>query len=139
MGENAALMRRWFRDVWRPGGETTVDQLLASDATGVMEDRQVHGRQDFHDARTLLMGAFPDIAVEVDDVVEQDDKVVVRWRATATHTGDSLGVPATQKSVSFRGMSWVEIQNGQIVRGWDSWNLGALLQSLGAGPADVRL
>ena len=30
MGENAALMRRWFRDVWRPGGETTVDELLAS-------------------------------------------------------------------------------------------------------------
>jgi len=51
---------------------------------------------------------FPDIAVEVDDVVEQDHQVVVRWRATAT-------------------------------RGWDSWHLGALLQSLGAGPADVRL
>ena len=44
MGDNAALMRRWFRDVWRPGGEATVDELLASDATGVMEDRQVHGR-----------------------------------------------------------------------------------------------
>jgi steroid delta-isomerase-like uncharacterized protein len=134
MGENAALMRRWFHEVWRPGGEKTVDELLASDVTGVMEDRLVHGRQDFHDARWLLMGAFPDITVEVEDVVEQDRKVVVRWRMTATHSGDSLGVPATQKKVTVRGMSWVENENGQIVHGWDSWNLGALLQSLGAAP-----
>jgi steroid delta-isomerase-like uncharacterized protein len=134
MGDNAALMRRFFRDVWRPGGERTVDELLASDVTGVMEDRLVHSRQDFHDARSLLMGAFPDMVVEVEDVVEQDDKVVVRWNVKATHAGTGLGVPPTQKKVSIRGMSWVEIRNGQIVRGWDAWNLGALLQSLGVPP-----
>ena len=134
MGENETLARRWFRDVWKAGGEATVHELLASDCTGVMEDRVVHGRQDFLDARTLLFGAFPDITIEVEDVVEQGDKVVVRWRGRATHTGDALGFAATNKGVAFRGMSWLEFQDGQIVRGWDAWTLGALLQSL-APPA----
>ncbi|HEV8393424.1 MAG TPA: ester cyclase [Vicinamibacterales bacterium] len=134
MGENETLARRWFRDVWQPGGEATVLELLAGECTGVMEDRIVHGRQDFLDARTLLFGAFPDIAIEVEDVVEQGDKVAVRWRGQATHTGDALGFAATNKTVSFRGMSWLEFEDGKIVRGWDAWNLGALLQSL-APPA----
>jgi steroid delta-isomerase-like uncharacterized protein len=135
MGENAELMRRWFRDVWRPGGEATVDELLSSGVTGLLENRELHSRQDFHDMRRLIMAVFPDIAVDLDDVIEQGEKVAVKWRATATHAGDGLGVPATGKKVAFRGMTWVEIRNGQIARGWDAWNLGALLQSLGVSPA----
>lgn len=54
------------------------------------------------------------------------------WHVTATHKGASLGFPATNKRVAFRGMTWLEFRDGQIVRGWDSWNLGGLLQSLGA-------
>jgi steroid delta-isomerase-like uncharacterized protein len=134
MGVNESLARRWFHDVWQPGGEATVLELLASECTGVMEDRIVHGPQDFLDARALLFGAFPDISIEVEDVVEQGHKVVVRWRGRGTHTGDALGFAATNKGVSFRGMSWIEFQDGKIVRGWDAWNLGALLQSL-APPA----
>jgi hypothetical protein len=34
--------------------------------------------------------------------------------------------------VSFRGMTWPEFKDGRSVRGWDSWNLGGLLQTLQA-------
>src|SRR6185503_16477867 len=135
MGENAALMRRWFRDVWKAGGEKTDDELLAPDIEGMLEGQEIHSPQGFQDFRRQLLDAFPDLAVEVEDVLEQGDKVAVRWRCGATHTGGGLGIAPTFKTVSFRGMSWVEIKNGRIVRGWDAWNLGALLQSLGAAPA----
>ena len=136
MGENAALMRRWFGEVWKLGGEKTVDELLAPQVVGYLEGGQeIDSPRGFQDFRRQLLDAFPDLSVEVEDMVEQGDRVAIRWRCSATHTGGGLGVPATLKQVSFRGMSWVEIQNGKIVRGWDSWNLGALLQSLGAAPA----
>ena len=137
MGENEALMRRWFRDVWRAGGEKTVDELLAPDIQGFLEGQEIHGPQGFQDFRRQLLDAFPDLAVEVEDVVEQGNRVAIRWRCSATHQGSGLGIPATSKQVTFRGMSWVEIQNGRIVRGWDSWNQGALVQSLMAPAAGV--
>lgn len=130
MAENEALMRRWFRDVWKAGGETTVDELLAPDVEGYLEGQDIRGPQGFQDFRRQLLGAFPDLLVEVEDVVEAGARVAIRWRCSATHSGNGLGFPATFKKVSFRGMSWVEIQNGKIVRGWDSWNQGALVQSL---------
>ena len=61
-----------------------------------------------------------------------ESKTVARWHVTATHTGDALGFPATNRKVAFRGMTWLEFKDGRIVRGWDSWNLGGLLQSLSA-------
>jgi steroid delta-isomerase-like uncharacterized protein len=130
MGENEALMRRWFRDVWKAGGETTVDELLAPNIEGFLEGQDINGPMGFQDFRRRLLDAFPDLAVEVEDMVEQGNRVAIRWRCRATHTGHGLGFPATLKKVTFRGMSWVEIQNRKIVRGWDSWNQGALLQSL---------
>jgi steroid delta-isomerase-like uncharacterized protein len=130
MGANAAIARRFFREVWRAGGEATVDALLARDIVGWMEGCDVKSPEDFKQARRQLLEVFPDLSVTVEDVVEQDDKAVVRWRVTATHRGAGLGVPPTNRPVSFRGITWLELRDGRIVRGWDSWNLGGLISSL---------
>ena len=130
LSNNTAIARRWFREVWVEGGEKTVDQLLAPDAIGLMEGRVVNGAQDFKDARQQLLDVFPDLAITVDDVVEQENKVAVRWSVQATHRGPGLGMPATNRRVSFRGMTWMELRDGRIVRGWDSWNLGGLVHTL---------
>jgi len=136
MAENEALMRRWFRDVWKAGGEKTVDELLAADCEGYVEGKeQIQTAREFQEFRRQLLDAFPDLVVEVEDIIEQGDRVAIRWRCRGTHTGSGLGFAATLKPVAFRGMTWVEIRGGQIVRGWDSWNQGALVQSLLGPPA----
>jgi len=130
MGRHATLAQRWFSEVWAPGGEALVDSMLARDAVGQMEGRDVNGSEDFKLARRELLAVFPDLRVYLEQVIEQDDQVAMRWTVTATHSGDGLGVPATNRPVSFRGMTWWEVRDGKIVRGWDSWNLGGLIQSL---------
>jgi len=131
--DHAALARRWFDEIWVAGGERAVDQLMAADAVGCMEGRTVTGPTEFKDARRTLLHVFPDLSVTVEDTIEQDAKVAVRWTATATHRGEGLGVPPTNRKVSFRGITWLEFRDGRVVRGWDSWNLGALLAELQAG------
>src|SRR5688572_32132216 len=135
MATNAELARRWYNEVWRPGGESTVQELMADRLEGYMEGVDVHTRAEFMAERARLLGAFPDLRIEVDDVIEQGPKTVARWHVTATHDGASLGFPPCNKRVAFRGMTWFEFKDGQIVRGWDSWNLGALLKQLGAPDA----
>ena len=130
MSTNAESARRWFTEVWVPGGEKTVHELMAEDATGYMEGADLRSREEFLVEREKLLHAFPDLAIRVDDVIEQGSKVAVRWSVRATHNGDGLGVPASHRRVSFRGMTWLEFKDGRIVLGWDSWNLGGMLQSL---------
>ena len=135
MSTNAQLARRWYEEVWVTGGENTVHELMAEDAVGHMEGADVRGRDEFLAMRRRLLEAFPDLAIVAADVIEQGPKVAVRWHVSATHMGDALGIPATNRQVSFRGLTWLEFEDGRIVLGWDSWDLGGLLQSLSTSPA----
>lgn len=129
------LAERWFREVWNERKASTVDALFAPGVKAHTEG----GDQDaagFKAAREALLDAFPDMRVEVEDTAADGDHVVVRWNAKATHRGAGLGMAASGRPVEFRGMTWLTFRDGVIVEGWDSWNLGRLLQSLQPQPAD---
>ena len=78
-----------------------------------------------------IRGAFPDIKVEVEDIFGADDKVVLRWSGTMTHTGDALGMAPSGKSVSSRGITIARFVDGQVVEGWDNWDQLGMLEQLG--------
>ncbi len=126
---NRDLAIRWFQEVWNERRHETIDELFAADGVGHMEggDGTI---ADFKSARAGLLEAFPDFSVEVEDTVAEGDHVVVRWVATGTHHGRGLGIEATGRPVTFRGMTWLKFRDGKAVEGWDSWNLGGLLTSL---------
>ena len=130
MASNADLARRWYRDVWAAGGEATVQELMSDGIVGFMEGADVRSRDQFLAVRAQMFQAFPDMAIVVEDVIEEGSKVAVRWHVNATHSGDGLGMPATGRAVAIRGITWLEFEGGLLVRGWDSWNLGGMLESL---------
>lgn len=126
---NRVIAVRWFQQVWNERRTETIDELFGDDAVGHMEGGD-QDRAGFKTAREGLLDAFPDIQVKIEDTLADGEDVVVRWRVHATHTGGGLGLPATGRAVDFRGMTWMTFKDGVIVEGWDSWNLGALLESL---------
>lgn len=127
---NTALARRWFDEVWNKRNDATVRELLRPDAVGHLEGRDTRGVDEFLAMRSILIGAFPDLNVKVEDTASQGAHVVVRWSAKGGHRGDQLGIAATGKPVSFRGMTWLVFADGRIVEGWDAWNQEALLAEL---------
>ena len=129
---NTALARRWFDEVWNKRHDATVRELLRPNAVGHLEGLVTRGVDEFFTARSFLLGAFPDLHVLVEDTVAQGAQVVVRWSAKGTHGGNQLGIPATDKPVTFRGMTWLTFADGVIVEGWDAWNQGGLLTELRA-------
>ncbi len=130
--ENRSLVKRWFEEVWNQRLAATVNELFSPTGIGYMEGAKVVGPAEFIQARDMLLNAFPDIRVTVNQVVAEGDSVVVRWSAAGTHLGDSLGFRATSTAVTFNGMTWLRLVNGQIVEGWDAWNQGQLLEILRA-------
>jgi steroid delta-isomerase-like uncharacterized protein len=126
------LARRWFEDNWNRRRAEIVDELLAENAVGHMEGTDVHGREEFKAVRATLLGAFPDLVLEVEDTIAEGDKVAVRWSVGATHLGEHFGFAASGKPVRFRGITWLRFDDGMIVEGWDAWNQGEVMQRLQA-------
>lgn len=132
----AALARSWFEDMWNRRDERLLAQLMAENVHGEAEGGRLVGRQAWIEAAYRgFLGAFPDLKLEVHGTIAEGNEVVVRWSATGTHLGDTLGLAASGRKVRFRGMTWLRFRNGQIVEGTDSWNQAALLQALRSGLA----
>ena len=126
----AIVARRWFEEVWNARNDAAIDELMAPESYGHVEGGDVRGPEDFRKMRDMFFSALPDIRLEIEDIVTEGDRAAVRWRAVGTHTGDGFGFPATKQSVNIRGTTWLVIRDGKLVEGWDTWNLGGLLESL---------
>ena len=66
----------------------------------------------------IMLKAFPDAKVHVDDIFASDDKVAVRIRVTGTHDGDFLGKPATGRTVAYDSIELYQITDGRISAEW---------------------
>jgi steroid delta-isomerase-like uncharacterized protein len=139
--QNTQLMQRWFQEVWNEGRTQTIYDLLAPDAVATGQAgpaAQLRGPAEFVGFVERLRGAFPDIKVTVEDVIAAGDRVALRWSATMTHTGHTLG-PASGNSVRSTGITIARFVDGKIVEGWDSWDQLGMLEQIGAyqAPASV--
>jgi len=66
----------------------------------------------------------------VEDAFGSGDRVVVRWSAVMTHTGNQLGMPASNKTVRITGIAITRIEKGKIMEGWDNWDRFAMMEQI---------
>jgi steroid delta-isomerase-like uncharacterized protein len=83
----------------------------------------------------VMMVAFPDLDRRIEDMVAEGDKVVARWSAKGTHTGDFMGVPASGNVALSSGITIFRIADGRIVEEWSESDMLGLLQQVGAIPS----
>jgi C-1 hydroxylase len=81
--------------------------------------------------------AFPDLRVEPETIIVQDDQVALGWLLRATHTGPFMGIPPTHRPITLRGVSLMTVARGQITRGSRVWDMAAFLRNVGLLP-DLR-
>ena len=79
-----------------------------------------------------LFIAFPDLKIEVEQVIASGDTVVTRMRATGTHKGSYVGIAPTHKSIVIEACSFIEVKNGKTIRSRMYADNVKLLQQLGA-------
>ncbi|MBZ5525179.1 MAG: ester cyclase [Acidobacteriia bacterium] len=92
------------------------------------------GIPGLRDHYTSLLNAFPDMQIEINDVIADGDKVVHRFKFNGTHKGDFLGVPATGKRVSAPGVHIYLFLDGKVVEVWQVLDTFKFLSQVGAVP-----
>jgi steroid delta-isomerase-like uncharacterized protein len=133
--QNKALDRRIFEAVSNKNLDA-LDELMAPD----MVDHELPpglpaGRDGTKAFLGMFISAFPDIKVTIEDQIAEGDKVVTRWTATGTHTGELMGIPATGKQVTMKGIDITRFSGGKNVEDWGQFDQMGLMQQLGVIPA----
>ena len=79
--------------------------------------------------------ALPDLLVECDLQVAEDDRVVTRWTARGTHRGYLGAIGPTGRPVVIGGLSLHRVRADRLAEEWTSFDALALVQHLWALPA----
>ncbi len=66
----------------------------------------------------FIDSVFPRYVYDIDEILAEGDRVVVRARLRAKHEAEFLGIPATHKQVDYPFVVGYEIQNDKILHSW---------------------
>jgi len=134
--DHAATMRRLF-ELLSAGdvdgfGEHVADDFVEHEEIPGFEP----GKAGVIEMFRMYLAAFPDLRLEAEDVLVDGDKVVARVRATGTHQGEFMGMPATGKSVDVQLIDIIRFGDDGLAREhWGVFDSLGMMQQLGAIPA----
>jgi steroid delta-isomerase-like uncharacterized protein len=114
--ENREVARR-FIGAWNASGRAVVDDLASPDlvVTYPHFEAPIIGRTGFRQMLEETHRFFPDMRIEVDDLVVERDRAVVVWTYEATHReGELFGRPAAGAKVRVSGMTIYTIEDGRV-------------------------
>ena len=128
---NKQIVRRFSDELWGQGHLAVADDVLAMD---LIEHNplpgQGAGREGHKQVVALFRSALPDLQVTTEDVLEEEDRVALRWKAEGTHHGDLMGLAPTGKRVTLTGIEILRVSGGKIVERWAEDNGQAVLAQL---------
>jgi steroid delta-isomerase-like uncharacterized protein len=116
--EDNKYIARTFIHIWGQGDLAIIDELADPDIVVVYPicPRIIRGTQMFKQVMVSFRSAFPDSDLHIEEEIAEDDKVVIRWLFSGTHRGNIMGIPATNQSVSWTGITIYTIVEGKVVQ-----------------------
>ena len=123
------LVISFFERVYNQKDYEYVMEIYADDYYEHTETGARCNRDAYHILRTTD-SIFPDLHVEINEILSRDGIVAVRLTFTGTHQGDFVGIPATHKTITFEAMEFFKVVEGRITESWGSWPLYDMLEKL---------
>jgi SnoaL-like polyketide cyclase len=112
---NKQKVRLFVEAVLNEGRLGLIDELVAADFVGHLTGvrSRVVGPAEVRRLVSSGRRAYPDLYIKIDDQIAEDDRVVVRWRATAAPVVKPSGPPSRVARVA--GVSIVRLLAGKQV------------------------
>jgi steroid delta-isomerase-like uncharacterized protein len=124
---------RLYHSVWNERRLEFIEKLIAP--THALGDPTVAGGgvgpAAYRKQVERFLAGLPDLKCTIDDTISEKDKLVVAWTITGTHKGDFLGVPATNRKVTFSGITINQIASGKVIESTVIWDGLGLLEQFG--------
>jgi steroid delta-isomerase-like uncharacterized protein len=133
--ENKALAKRAWEEMFNQKKLEVIDELFASDYIyHGPQGQEFRGTETLKQLLSSYLEAFPDLHMEIEDLIAEGDKIVSRVVSRGTHKGELHGIPPTGKEVTGTIILITRIADGKFVEDWESRDDLGMLQQLGVIP-----
>jgi steroid delta-isomerase-like uncharacterized protein len=139
MAEGVDLIQRFYDEVLCQGDVEKVGDFVADD---VIDHEpfpgQPEGIEGVRQFVGIMSAAFSDLKTTVGPSLESGDMASAEVTITGRHTGEFMGVPATDKSFEITSIDIVRFEDGKCAEHWGVTDNMALMQQIGAIPEPAQ-
>jgi steroid delta-isomerase-like uncharacterized protein len=133
--ENIAVVGRFIEEVINQGRLDSADEIVEENFVELDPlPGQRQGREGLKEVIGMLRTAFPDIHWVVDETIAAGEKVVTRFTWTGTHHGTFLGIPATGRHITVKGVVIDRLPGGKMADSRILMDSLGMMQQLGVVP-----
>jgi predicted ester cyclase len=136
LAHNKATFRR-FHDAINSGDPEfvceTIDAIVDPDVqirTPLPIDET--GARALKEVTVMLLRAFPDLHVTIEDLIAEGDKVVGRNALTGTQRGEYMGLAPTGRAIAYDEIFIFRFVDGRIAETWGVVDVFSQMRQLGA-------
>ena len=130
--ENKKIAIAVFPAAWNDGDFGPAEQYVDAEVVDHFDNSR--GIEAFKGVIQGFRSALPDLRLTVHHEIAEGDLVVHHWTMTGTQQGAFQGLPPTDKTLTWTGITIVRIDGGKIVERWANVDVLAILQQLGVVP-----
>lgn len=128
--QNKAIVVRFNQEVIERGSMGSFNELVSND---VVNHSAPPGTPPGPASMSyflmeVLRKGFSGITVEIFDQVAEGDKVTTRKALHATHTGEFMGIPASNKKVTILVIDIIRLKDGKYAEHWGMSNLSDIVK-----------
>lgn len=115
------LVRELFSVAWNTGDVSGLDPSASADSV-LFHYRGSSSYTTLGELGGLISywrSAFPDLRMELLELISDGDVVAARVRYSGTHQGEWFGIPPTGRTISVDEMMFFRFDDGQLVEAWE--------------------
>ena len=111
-----------FDELWNNRNKSVIDQIFAEDFeafTPSVPGQVVADLDGFKEGVELIFKTFPNMRFIVDDVINENDKIVIRWHGEGKQEQSFFQEPGHEDHpVTYAGLLILVIENQHIKKAW---------------------
>jgi steroid delta-isomerase-like uncharacterized protein len=135
MTDNKTIIKMFVEEVINQGKLDRGDDLVVADFVELDPlPGQQQGREGLKEVIGQMRAAFPDMHWVLEEMIAEGDKVASRFTWTGTHRGPFLGIPATGRSVTVKGVVIDRLVEGRMADSRILMDTLSMMQQLGVIP-----
>lgn len=128
---SAAIMRRVVDEVLNAPAPDAVAELFHPDYVYRAPGEELQGVEGLTALLNGYRTAFPDLHVEIDELLDFGDATLMAFTMTGTHRGPLMGHAPTLRRIAVHGMVRSRFRGGRVVEEWEILDRLALFEQLG--------
>lgn len=134
MEKNKTVVRTIYDEAMNKRHLDLLKEYISPEYVGI---KGIKGPEGFQITVTELVNSFKDAQWNIQEMIAEGDKVMVKWKFQGTHTGQFTSYAATGKAVNSDGWGIYQLKDGKVIATQVLTDRFGFLQQLGVLPQEL--